>query len=170
MEALVQDSLATLHINPSAYHLILDWMDYGDVLNDHIRNNSVTQADRQIIDSLNELLLNVHTQDDIITYRGVRTDRFSQMAIGDSFSASQFSSVSPHLQDALNYGTVIMRIIIPRGTPAFYVSSWEIYANQEDPTREKEILLLPGDFIYQGSYDGFYNFVYTQSHQLILST
>ena len=82
---------------------------------------------------------------DVKLYRGIKTDRFSDLSIGDTIIDKGFMSTSAHehiAKDFSNYmdfepeESIIMEFNVPRFTNV-------IYNDNDDYSHEDEILLLP---------------------------
>jgi hypothetical protein len=160
MDKLVIDSVNLLI--DSHLQTVYNWMDYGDVLSKKQRNNiRLNKTEEELINNLTDLIKKVKLEDNIILYRGVNID-LSQMALYSVMEANQFNAMSPLINTCNTYGTSIMTVKILKGTNLFYISAWEHINTECEPNEEKEIVLLPGNFIFQGKENNNYNFLYVQ--------
>lgn len=145
MELLRRDSIALLTQHPTDIETLYTWMDDGTTLTTKMRSGSLlTPTDVALVERLHFLISSVVTSEEIVAYRGV-----TQLPT-TTFAAPQFNAVAPTIENAAEYGAV-MKIIIPAYTPAFYVSAWEHFAPEVEPSDEKEILLPPGVFQHLAS-------------------
>lgn len=140
MERLIADSVNILREGDNI-DLIYFWMDAGDLICNKIRTDQpLTETELENLNKLTNLLKSIVLTEDIILYRGLTTE-FNPL-IGEH----QFNALSPNLSTAETYGSNIIKVIVPKGTNAFYISAWELIREEQEEQEEKEVLLLPGRF------------------------
>jgi len=166
MDQLINDSLKLIKIDDNL-NSIYNWMDYGDVLNNKIRSKtSLSGIELNLILKLKNIIKQVTLKENVYLYRGMNMDLTKLTFL----NAEQFNSLTDKIETAITYGSSIMYIMVPKGTNAFYVSAWEdLNPNiEKDEEKEKEILLLPGNFIPTSQAEYLYenilirNFTYQQ--------
>lgn len=155
MEQLISDSVNIIKEGDNL-DIIYAWMDIGDVLSEkHRTNNPLSEQELYITNKLNSILESIILKDSIILYRGV-TKEFA------SVEASQFSALSPNINTAETYGKYTMKVIIPAGSNAFYISAWELVNTEVEEQEEKEVLILPGRFILCEKESLYSTYMYEQ--------
>ena len=157
MEQLISDSFTILKEEDNM-PVVYDWMDIGDVLSAKHRSNSIlNEQESYITNKLIAMLKRIKLRDNIILYRGRRNEPTSTIV-----EANQFTALSPNINTAETYGPYIMKVIVPSGTNAFYISAWELINTDVGEQEEKEVLLLPGRFTLYEKEDYWSTYLYTQ--------
>jgi len=130
-------------------------MDIGDVICEKLRSNeSLEERELTLIGKLTNMLKRIKLDEDIILYRGIK-DEFDPIMAG-----KQFNAMTPDLKTAKTYGIRILKVIVPKGSNAFYISAWELINTEVGEQEEKEVLLLPGKFLLCGEEDGIVTYAY----------
>lgn len=141
LQDLINDSVNVLY--DETLDTVYNWLDYGDVLNNKLRNGiALDEFESELVFNVNELLSAVKSKHDMVVYRGIQGAFVNNV--------KQYNSVTPDMQTALTYGDTVMKILIPKGTSMFYMSAWELVVPECENNVEKEILLPPGLFISLG--------------------
>lgn len=154
METLIRHSLNILH-NEDNIQVAYDWMDSGDVINEKLRfNRHLRDMECILANKLTDIIKRVELDDYIVLYRGTR-ETFNPIIAG-----KQFNAMAPNLETAKTYGDHIIKVIVPIGSNAFYISAWELINTQVEEQEEKEVLLGPGRFVWYGEEDGITTYVY----------
>ena len=157
MENLVTDSVNILKEDDNI-QVAYGWMDLGDVICERLRSGQPLKEQELVLaDRLTIMLRRVRLDGDITLYRGLTTE-FDPIVAG-----KQFNAMSPNLHTAETYGNCIVRIIVPRGSNAFYISAWELLNAEVAEQEEKEVLLLPGKFTLCREDEGTTTYLYTNS-------
>ena len=165
MEQLKFDSHHALVTKPDNIEVLYSWMDYGDVLSEKMRNGRLLLAtDTSLITNLKSIVSSVMLINDIVLYRGM-TCEFNKkdFPFWPIMYANQFTSLSPNINTATDYGGNVMEVLIPRSSHAFYISAWENFNLDINPSDEKEILVLPGVFNCIGHENNVYKFLFKEN-------
>jgi len=140
MDNLILDSLNVLKEGNNIQY-IYSWMDIGDLLCQKQRlNEPLKEHEFNVINNLTIMLKRVIIQENIVLYRGL-TKEFDP-----STAEKQFNALSPNLDTAETYGEYLIKVFVPKGSNAFYVSAWELINTNIEEQEEKEVLLFPGKF------------------------
>lgn len=158
MEQLISDSV-TIIKEEDNMQVVYGWMDTGDLICEKQRSNSILkEQELYIINKLTAMLKRIKIEEDIVLYRGRRGTK----GVTNVVEANQLNALSPNLKTAETYGPFIMKVTVPKGTNAFYISAWELINTEIGEQEEKEVLLLPGKFTLCGKDNNCYNYLYTQ--------
>lgn len=168
MQDLIERSYNFLLTHPQYDDAILEWCQNGQDLNKIMSENSFSwefEHDKEVISQLYKLI-RIPLKEEVIFYRVVK-DLVSNLTPGGVLSARQFTSVTTFKALNEDFGNEIMKITVPKGTPSFYISAWDMI-HHSDRGEEETLLLLPGYFLYKGKEE-FYNFLYYGSYKIPLS-
>ena len=145
METLINDSIAFLEIF-NVDEAIRDYQSNSEHINNIVRDQSLSlyPAEYETVTSLYKMVESLRTVGDMIVYKGI-----SQPSpwVGDLGLMSVSTSVNIAKMFTEKEGT-ILTILIPKGSPAFYISA--IYLLYDNTHHEREILLLPGTLTFNG--------------------
>ena len=160
MEQLITDSITILKEGDN-FNTAHGWMCMADYLCPKQRSNIPLKADEvELIGELATMLKRVKLEDDIILYKGL-TQEFDPMIA----EKSSFNTLSANLYAALHYGSYIIKVIVPKGSNALYISAWQ-QGRADVVAREGEELamaLLPGKFTLDEEAQGLCRtYLYTQ--------
>lgn len=154
MDNLIADSVSILKEDDNL-EVAYGWMDAGDVICEKLRSGQLLKEQELILtDRLTSMLKTITLDGTITLYRGL-TGIFDHIVAG-----KQFNAMSPNLKTAATYGPNVMKIIVPRGSNALYISAWELLNAEVEEQEEKEVLLLPGKFTLCGEEEGLTTYLY----------
>lgn len=149
MEQLKQQSLDILKEDPElGTREVQNWMNWGDILlGRYSEGTSLCSKDQEVQSGTQYLLeLGLVTEDEIIGYHG------NCDIIVDGDLTDKFLSVTRCIGVALNFGE-ILKVRIPKGIPAFYISSEAILQGRKEYETEMEILLPQGRWKIVSQYE-----------------
>lgn len=147
MENLYQDTFQYLKYHLNKLQVLYDWDKDGDNILLRYERGMENKDDKYIVNQLNQIFNEIETDEDIIVYRGESIDLYQNLKIGQSISYSPFLSVTPDINSIKSYH-VLIKIRVPAGVKAIYVSAWHEFENSK--IEREEILLPKGQLIYQG--------------------
>lgn len=157
MESLIQSSLKILR-NADNITAAYGWMDVGDLMSEKLRSGKTLEGEMLLLSNkLADIINNIELEEDIVLYRGINGQFDSSLA------EKQYNAMSPRLDTAKSYGDYIIKVIVPRGANALYISAWEILNPEVDENEEKEVVLAPGSFHFLGEEDGITIYKYKQA-------
>jgi hypothetical protein len=149
MEKLITDSITILQ--EEGIQIAHDWMDIADLICYNQRTDKALRKNEfELLNKLNPMIKRVKLEDDIVLYKGL-TVEFDPILAG-----KQYNTLSANLHVALNYGSYIIKVIVPKGSNALNIG-----VRRED---DKTVILLPGEFTLIEDPDGNLNraYLYTQ--------
>lgn len=157
MEQLILDSLTTLKEHDDNIQLVYGWSDIGDLICEKQRTNKTLKENEiKLISDLTVMLKKVKLKDDITLYRGITKD------FDPTVAEIQFNALSPSLDTALTYGSYIIKVRVPKGCNAFYITAWTLINIVVQEQEETEVLLFPGKFILQSTNENCTTYLYKQ--------
>ncbi len=137
--------------------MVYNWMDLGDVICEKLRSGRpLSEIEFATYNGVGTMVQKIKIDNTIQLYRGL-TKPFDAL-IGEK----QLNSTSLDLKTAQTYGSYIVKIVVPAGSSAFYLSAWQSLNTQVGLQEEKEVLLLPGKFTFYGEENGVSTYIYDE--------
>lgn len=127
-----------------------DWINFGGYLLEKIgRGINRLNANEKKAKTAAEVILgsDIFTQRVIVGYHGTYND------VTEGGLTDKYLSVSLCMGVALEFGDHIVKVIIPPGVPAFYISAVGIISGENEPETEMEILLPQGRWTHVKEID-----------------
>jgi hypothetical protein len=158
MEKFISDSVDILREGDNI-QIAYDWNDIGNNICTKQRINKFLNSNEiEVVDKITSIIKRVKLEEDIIVYRGL-TKEFDPI-----LAMKQLNSLSCNLHAAFFYGSYVIKVKIPKGSNAFYLSAWQSINTKVRKQDTRYVVLLPGEFILDENEESLCTtYIYKQS-------
>lgn len=141
MESIIEKSKRFLIENPEYEQVVIDWIDFGDKANYH--KITGTNMDRYPLSRYKIILAST---EQLLVEANIKTPSEMILNRETSFPNSDIpllTSTTSRTDTSGTYGEKIFPVIIPKGTPIFFISAINLNEGRKLEETEEEFLIGP---------------------------
>lgn len=147
MDRLIRDSIKAIKpLTEKTEDLIYDWIQRAIIYLPYIREGReryLPKSFKEAYKFVENKINNIETREDIIFYRGVNN------VPEDVIELDTITSITHKKRIAEEFGKYVIKILIPKGSNAFFISAIDYIKNRDNVEEDSEFetLILPGRLI-----------------------